>query len=111
MWVTPATALLGDACHPMLPFLAQGAAQAIEDAAVLAECVGSADLPAGLRRYEDVRRPRASRIQRMSWENNVGYHLPDGPEQRARDRAMRGGEAFALDAISWLFEDVRPVGD
>jgi salicylate hydroxylase len=107
-WTTAATALLGDACHPMLPFLAQGAAQAIEDAAVLAECLGSTDVPAALLRYERVRLPRASRIQRMSWENNVAYHLPDGPEQRARDQAMRGGQAFALDAISWLFEDVRP---
>jgi salicylate hydroxylase len=108
-WTTSATALLGDACHPMLPFMAQGAAQAIEDAAVLAECLGNGELTAGLRRYEDARRPRASRIQTMSWQNNVIYHLPDGPDQRARDRAMRAGEAFALDAISWLFEDTPPA--
>ncbi|MFJ1768183.1 FAD-dependent monooxygenase [Amycolatopsis sp. NPDC088138] len=104
-WVARATALLGDACHPMLPFLAQGAAQAVEDAGVLAECLADADVPAALERYQRLRLPKASRIQRMSWDNNTAYHLPDGPEQRARDEAMRRGEAFALDAVSWLFED------
>lgn len=81
--------MLGDACHPMLPFLAQGAAQAIEDVAMLAEHVGSADLPTALKHYERGRLPRASRVQRMSWDDNVAYHLPDGSEQRARDQAMR----------------------
>jgi salicylate hydroxylase len=105
-WLASAVALVGDACHPMLPFMAQGAAQAIEDAAVLAQCLtGGADLGAALRRYEQLRLPRASRIQRLSYDNNVVYHLADGPEQRARDHAMMRGEAFSADALSWLFED------
>jgi len=105
-WLAPAIALLGDACHPMLPFMAQGAAQAIEDAAALAQCLaGGADLGDALRRYEQLRLPRASRIQRMSYDNNVVYHLADGPEQRARDHAMLRGQAFGPDTLTWLFED------
>ena len=104
-WLAPRIALLGDACHPMLPFMAQGAAQAIEDASVLAQCLaGGADLGDALRRYEQLRRPRASRIQRLSWDNNTVYHLTDGPEQRARDIAMIRGEAFGS-ALSWVYED------
>ncbi|HWF29038.1 MAG TPA: FAD-dependent oxidoreductase [Mycobacterium sp.] len=105
-WLASAIALLGDACHPMLPFMAQGAAQAIEDAGVLAQCLaGGADLGDALRRYEQLRLPRASRIQRLSYDNNVVYHLADGPEQCARDHAMIRGEAFGADALSWLFDD------
>jgi salicylate hydroxylase len=104
-WLAPRIALLGDACHPMLPFMAQGAAQAIEDASVLAQCLaGGADLGDALRRYEQLRRPRAARIQRLSWDNNTVYHLTDGPEQRARDSAMIRGEAFGS-ALSWVYED------
>jgi salicylate hydroxylase len=89
----------------MLPFMAQGAAQAIEDAGVLAQCLAvGADLGDALRHYEQLRRPRASRIQRLSWDNNTVYHLTDGPEQRARDDAMIRGEAFGS-ALSWVFED------
>jgi salicylate hydroxylase len=110
-WLAPPIALLGDACHPMLPFMAQGAAQAIEDAGVLAQCLATgADLGDALRHYEQLRLPRASRIQRLSYDNNVVYHLADGPEQRARDDAMIRGEAFGADALSWLFED-DPIND
>ena len=105
-WLASAIALLGDACHPMLPFMAQGAAQAIEDAGVLAQCLApGADVGDALRRYEKLRLPRASRIQRLSYDNNIVYHLADGPEQRARDHAMIRGEAFGADALGWLFED------
>src|ERR1700693_5202957 len=105
-WLASAVALVGDACHPMLPFMAQGAAQAIEDAGVLAQCLaGGADLGDALRCYEQLRLPRASRIQQLSYDHNVVYHLADGPQQRARDHAMIRGEAFGTDALSWLFED------
>ena len=68
-WVADRVALLGDAAHPMLPFFAQGAGQAIEDGAVLAGClrgVSAAEVPAALRRYESLRVERATRVQRMS---------------------------------------------
>jgi salicylate hydroxylase len=73
---------------------------------VLAQCLaGGADLGDALRRYEQLRLPRASRIQRLSYDNNVVYHLADGPEQRARDDAMLRGEAFGPDTLTWLFQD------
>lgn len=73
-WSQGAITLLGDACHPMMPFMAQGAGSAIEDAVVLARCVGLAGqaggVPAALRRYEAARQERASRIQIGSRGNN-----------------------------------------
>ena len=105
-WSTASTTLLGDACHPMLPFLAQGAGQAIEDAAALARCLSEtpADIPAALTRYEAARRPHTAKIQRMSWDNNTFYHLPDGPEQRARDTALHAATAESgLAALSWIY--------
>jgi 6-hydroxynicotinate 3-monooxygenase len=68
-WVEGNVALLGDACHSMTPYMAQGAATSIEDAAVLSRCldgVGRDGLPVALRRYEATRRPRTSRIQQTS---------------------------------------------
>lgn len=102
-WTWGPVTLLGDAAHPMLPFLGQGAAQAFEDAAMLAHCLAaSADDPArGLRRYESARRGRASRAQQGS-HARAGYnHLPDGPEQRARDEELRAADPLAANA--WLY--------
>ncbi len=64
--------LLGDACHPMTPYMAQGAATAIEDAAILARClqeVEGDDIEGAFRRYEATRKPRTSRIQAISSAN------------------------------------------
>ncbi|HVV93365.1 MAG TPA: FAD-dependent monooxygenase [Hyphomicrobiales bacterium] len=71
-WTVGRVTLLGDACHPMMPFMAQGAAMGLEDAAVLARCLAGASpagVPAALRRYEAARRPRTARIQLGSREN------------------------------------------
>lgn len=71
-WSDGCVALLGDACHPMTPYMAQGAATAIEDAVVLARCISAAggdDFPAAFQRYESVRKPRTSRIQAISSAN------------------------------------------
>ena len=64
-WTDGNTALIGDACHPMLPFLAQGAAMGIEDAWVVVQALASAggDIPAALSRYKEIRYPRASKVQ------------------------------------------------
>jgi salicylate hydroxylase len=105
-WSTATTTLLGDACHPMLPFLAQGAGQAIEDAAALTRCLSEtpADIATALARYETARRPHTAKIQRMSWDNNVFYHLPDGPEQRARDKALQAAAAESgLANLRWIY--------
>jgi salicylate hydroxylase len=106
-WVSGRVALLGDACHAMVPFMAQGAAQAIEDGATLAACLAAAggDLPAGLRRYERLRIPRTSRLQAMSTDNKTRFHLPDGPEQEARDARMRAGATdWSFKAVAWIYE-------
>jgi salicylate hydroxylase/6-hydroxynicotinate 3-monooxygenase len=71
-WSAGRVALLGDACHPMTPYMAQGAASALEDAAVLARCLsngGSEDLERAFRIYEATRKPRASMIQAGSSAN------------------------------------------
>lgn len=62
-WGSGCTTLLGDAAHPMMPFMAQGAGQAVEDAVVLARCLAAHGAPEGLRRYEDLRRDRTAKIQ------------------------------------------------
>ncbi|MFL6125434.1 FAD-dependent monooxygenase [Actinophytocola sp.] len=101
-WSDGRLTLLGDAAHPMLPFFAQGANQAIEDAAVLARCLAAADdLAAALRGYEAERGPRTERIHRTSRENGRLLHLPDGREQQERDRQMAGG--MPLSARAWLY--------
>jgi salicylate hydroxylase len=113
-WSLGRVSLLGDACHPMLPFMGQGAAQAIEDAATLKGCLlkfGS-DIPAALKLYEQLRLPRASRLQGMSETNKSRFHLPDGPKQQERDAAMSSGATdWSLAAIAWLYEHDAEVVD
>ena len=97
--------LLGDAAHPILPFMAQGAAMAIEDAAVLAACMArEADDPAAaMRRYEASRRKRTARVQRTARHNSRTYHLT-GAEAQARNLVMRllGGKLL-LRRFDWLY--------
>jgi salicylate hydroxylase len=102
-WTWGPVTLLGDAAHPMLPFLGQGAAQCFEDAAMLASCLagGQADPVGALSRYESARIDRASRVQRGSYARADYNHLPDGPEQRARDEALRAADPLA--ANEWLY--------
>jgi salicylate hydroxylase len=73
LWSRGNFTLLGDACHPMMPFMAQGAGMAIEDAVVLSRAldgVSAAELDAALHRYENARRERTARIQIGSRGNN-----------------------------------------
>lgn len=103
-WTKGRIGLLGDAAHAMLPFFAQGAAQAIEDAAVLAECLRGANADTvrdALERYEILRKPRASQVQLMSRGREVRNHLPDGPEQRQRDTELATGQPLVQSA--WLY--------
>jgi salicylate hydroxylase len=106
-WSVGRVTLLGDACHAMLPFMAQGAAQAIEDGATLAACLagGGSDIPGALRRYERLRIPRTSRLQAMSADNKTRFHLPDGPAQRQRDAQMTSGATdWSFNAVAWIYE-------
>ncbi|MDR3419362.1 MAG: FAD-dependent monooxygenase [Nevskia sp.] len=78
-WGRGRVSLLGDACHPMLPFMAQGACMAIEDAAVLGQCLGGATpVESGLDRYENLRRARTAMVQLASRRNRTLYHLRGG---------------------------------
>jgi salicylate hydroxylase len=103
-WVSGRVALLGDAAHPMLPFFAQGAGQAIEDGAVLAGClrgVSSWDVQAALTRYESLRVERATRVQRMSGERREHHHMDDGPDQVARDAELISQDPASVN--EWLY--------
>jgi len=106
-WSVRRIALLGDAAHAMLPFMAQGACQAVEDAVVLARCLGSVTgtgIPAALSEYETIRKPRVWDVQRASWRNATTYHLPDGDAQRERDAAWAASAARGPYAErGWLF--------
>jgi salicylate hydroxylase/6-hydroxynicotinate 3-monooxygenase len=71
-WSDGRVVLLGDACHPMTPYMAQGAATSIEDAAVLARCLDAAegdDIAGAFKRYEAHRKPRTSVVQAISSAN------------------------------------------
>lgn len=86
-WGDGAVTLLGDACHPTLPYMAQGAAMAIEDAAVLAGCLaGGAEVASALARYEHLRKRRTAWVQAGSRRNASIFHLR-GIAAWLRDRA------------------------
>jgi 2-polyprenyl-6-methoxyphenol hydroxylase-like FAD-dependent oxidoreductase len=106
-WSDGRVTLLGDACHAMLPFMAQGAAQAIEDGATLASCLaklGDRDIFGALRLYESLRLPRTSRIQAASKQNKTRFHLPDGRQQQERDGQMaQGSTDWSFKAVAWIY--------
>jgi salicylate hydroxylase len=105
-WGDGPVTLLGDAAHPMLPFLAQGAAMAIEDAAVLAAALARQpdDLVSAMRRYEAVRRPRTARVQRAARNNGRVYHLA-AAEALARNLVLRlAGGKMLLRRYDWLYD-------
>lgn len=104
VWHAGPVALLGDAAHPILPFLAQGAAQAIEDAAALAAAVaGITPLPDAFAAYSARRVARATRVQLAAREQGRIYHL-GGAAALARDAAMRlAGSRRLLSRYDWLF--------
>ncbi len=97
-------ALVGDAAHPMVPFLAQGAAQAIEDAGVLGRAVAQThDIPAALAAYSRDRVERAARVQREALRQGRIYHL-GGALAFARDMAMRMlGPRRLGEHYDWLY--------
>jgi salicylate hydroxylase len=109
-WGRGPVTLLGDAAHPMLPFLAQGAAMAIEDAAVLTASIGKRPtdstpaIAVAMRNYEAKRRPRTTDIQRGARINSVLYHL-GWPAANVRNRmlAALGGESF-LRRYDWIYD-------
>ncbi|KAF5697084.1 salicylate hydroxylase [Fusarium mundagurra] len=97
--------LIGDAAHAILPCLAQGAAQALEDAGVLGGIfchpVGRDEVPEALRVFEEVRKPRASAVRHRTLDQKALFALGDGPEQEARDAKFGAGQDYEL--WEWLW--------
>ena len=109
-WSDGAIALLGDAAHAMLPFAAQGAGMAIEDAAVLAKALSesagenTAGIPAALQRYGRLRRARVLRVQRAARRSGQIYHLT-GPLALARDLSIKAlGPSRMLARQDWIYD-------
>jgi salicylate hydroxylase len=99
-WSRGRVTLLGDACHPTLPFLAQGAAMAIEDAAVLSRCLKTGTrVETSLQKYETLRRPRTARIQQASRRNASIFHMR-GLKTHARNLFAPMASAQIL---NWLY--------
>jgi salicylate hydroxylase len=108
-WSKGAVTLLGDAAHPMLPFLSQGAAMALEDSYVLALALDHFDtLGEALTAYEAERRGRTARVQFEARERGRTYHLSAPEEQERRDAEMRKQQAENPNAVGikaeWVYE-------
>ncbi|ERS97723.1 hypothetical protein HMPREF1624_05894 [Sporothrix schenckii ATCC 58251] len=122
MWVHGSVALLGDACHPTLPHLSQGAAMAIEDGAVLAEVlsrvqVGDTDTDTSsrirrcLKTYELLRKERTSMLVDMAYHSGRALHLGEGAAREERDRQFAAHRADGKKAIpdKWASPDVQKM--
>ncbi len=105
VWARDDVALLGDAAHPTLPFLAQGANMALEDAWVLTEALAEEDDTAtALSRYEALRKGRTARIVEAASQNAKNYHLHPGPYRAAAHMALRIGSRVAPHMATRPFE-------
>ncbi|ABD55597.1 FAD-dependent monooxygenase [Jannaschia sp. CCS1] len=108
-WYNGPLALLGDAAHPTLPFLAQGANMALEDAWVLAQSLADIpDMGEALHTYQAARKTRTARIVEAANDNAANYHLRPGPMRFAAHTALRTAARFAPHAVTnrfnWLYQ-------
>lgn len=103
-WAVGGVGLIGDAAHAMLPFQAQGAAMAIEDAAILAPLLMTeADAESALRRYAGLRQPRVERVRKLSNSNGFAFHL-EWPFTLARNAVVKlQGPRGHLKRLDWLY--------
>jgi salicylate hydroxylase len=105
-WHGPRCAVLGDAAHPTLPFLAQGAVMAIEDAWVLADCLANHEDDVALAAYQAARRPRTSAIVEAANRNARNYHL-SGLTRSVAHLGLRAASRFApgrlLGRFDWVY--------
>jgi salicylate hydroxylase len=110
-WSRDRVVLLGDAAHPMLQYLAQGAAQALEDTAVLSALLGDrpADVPAAFRLFEAEREPRTSRVQTLARVWGDYWHLHPGAEKSSRDAMLRARSATDYGETDWYYGYRGPV--
>jgi salicylate hydroxylase len=104
VWFDGGVGVIGDAAHAMLPFQAQGAAMAIEDAAILAPLLMTEpDAESAFRRYEKLRRARVARVRRVSNFNGFAYHM-EWPFTLARNAVLRvQGPKAHFRRLGWLY--------
>jgi 2-polyprenyl-6-methoxyphenol hydroxylase-like FAD-dependent oxidoreductase len=104
VWGRAATTLVGDAAHPMLPFLAQGAAAALVDAVTLGRCASAEPkISAAFRHYEALRKDHTARLQRLSRRQGKVYHL-EGWRADLRNRALAIlPESLFFSRIGWIY--------
>jgi len=96
---------LGDACHPTLPFLAQGATQALEDGWQLAASLAAAqDIDAGLAQYQAARKPRADKIVQAATTSGQLYHYKSPIMRLARNAGLRAVSTFAPQVMARRFD-------
>lgn len=116
-WVTDKSncVFIGDSCHPMLPYLAQGANSSIEDGYVLGGLLAAVEeksqLSASLQLYERLRKGRGEAIARETFAQREDFHMCDGPEQEARDALMTstlGNEIDFKFPSRWQCPEVQP---
>ncbi|KAK4947785.1 hypothetical protein LTR10_013293 [Elasticomyces elasticus] len=107
--------LIGDSCHPMLPYLAQGANSSLEDAGVLGGLLSHVKSKEQLRwaitLYERVRKSRSEKIVRETFRQRDAFHMPDGEEQEVRDSlfASQLGKSISCNFPSrWTCPEVQP---
>lgn len=106
--------MLGDAVHATLPYLASGAGMALEDAAVLGECLSRiqdkspASKKLALRVYEQCRQGRTKMVVERGNLQQYLYHLHDGEEQEERDRKMRCVPTPPGEALAWRDPELSP---
>jgi salicylate hydroxylase len=103
-WSEGGIGLIGDAAHAMVPFQAQGAAMAIEDAAVLAPLLMTdVDAETALHRYQSIRRPRVDQVKKLSRANGSAFHL-EWPFSLGRDAVVKlRGPTGHLKRLAWLY--------
>lgn len=90
----------------MLPYMAQGASQAIEDAAALARCLQFVPFDKVGKVYETLRYSRCTQIQQYARVQRGKNHMVDGPEQEERDRILKGSDAAMRAAYSWKWAPI-----
>jgi salicylate hydroxylase len=109
VWTSGRATLLGDAAHAMLPYLAQGATQSIEDGYVLARCLarrGATDIPGALADYELRRRPRTTKVQTVARSTHIFWTEGDPVQVKARNGRMKGLaqiDPLATTVWKWLY--------
>jgi salicylate hydroxylase len=107
--------LIGDSCHPMLPYLAQGANSSLEDGGVLGRLLerleSKEQLPQRIKLYERLRKTRSEAIVRETFHQRDAFHMPDGPEQEERDKifaSQLGKEITCKFPSRWTCAEVQP---